>query len=426
MSNRSYNKIRKKTCASANCLAAPKQRIALLQGPVGPFFCRLKAKLERNNFDVWRISFNVGDALFSRRKQRVNFRGNIEDWRNWFSEFVSNKQLDYIILFGAERQIHRIAREVATSTDVLVISLEEGYIRPGYVTVELDGNNATSPLAGKLPPEDFTPKNDTALTPVDFNGLRKMFFYAGVYYFVRTLLTFGKRRKLFHRPISLHYEAFYWIRNFFRWITSRIQNSTAIQNLVEHFCEKYYLVPLQVAADGQMQFNALGWNVEKLVIQSINSFANSAPTCCRLVFKLHPMERGHSNCKTLISRVAADLGISNRVDVLETGSLSLLTRHAAGMITINSTSGLSAIYHGTPLMVIGNAIYASDELAWCAHGDPKFDLFWKRSFAAPNALREKYLLWIKEKALIQGDFYSASGIEAACDNFVARFKCAEF
>src|SRR3546814_14232724 len=95
---------------------------------------------------------------------------------------------------------------------------------------------------------------------------------------------------------------------------------------------------------------ARGWNSARLIAETLSSFAKSARADYRLVFKIHPMERGHSTDRKFIMQTACALGIADRVDVIDIGSLGLLTRHSAGMITINSTSGLSAIFHGVPLL----------------------------------------------------------------------------
>src|SRR3546814_3668112 len=86
-------------------------------------------------------------------------------------------------------------------------------------------------------------------------------------------------------------------------------------------------------------------------------------------------------------QTACALGIADRVDVIDIGSLGLLTRHSAGMITINSTSGLSAIFHGVPLLVIGDALYANDKLAVCGNGQPNFDAFWTCGHRVSAAIR---------------------------------------
>jgi len=89
------------------------------------------------------------------------------------------------------------------------------------------------------------------------------------------------------------------------------------------------------------------------------------------------------------------------------------------MITINSTSGLSAIHHGIPLLVVGRALYEHPELAVCGAGKPDFDQFWhaheQDDVVAPVEFRHRYLDWIRYRALIPGDFYQKEGIDRVCE-----------
>lgn len=166
----------------------------------------------------------------------------------------------------------------------------------------------------------------------------------------------------------------------------------------------------------------MGWSQFDLISRTLKSFAKRAPSEKRLVFKVHPLARGHSNYKDLIRETAKAYGISDRVDVLDTGSLGLLTRHSAGMVTINSTSGFSAIYHGIPLLVVGDALYAHPELATCGHGKPDFDSFWAGGAVADFETRRAYLGWVKQRALMVGDFYAARGIREACRNVCLKLQ----
>ncbi len=184
------------------------ERVVLLQGPVGPFFKHLQSYLAECDFDVWRICFNPADLFFSRRKNRINFRGNLTDWESWFRDFVEGAHVDRIVLFGAERPVHRMARQIGLQAGIPVVSLEEGYIRPGFITAEEGGNNASSPLAGRLPPSEPLEEEHTA--GEDFRAFSRMASWGALYYGLRSLLSFGKQKKLFHRPISLHTEIFYW------------------------------------------------------------------------------------------------------------------------------------------------------------------------------------------------------------------------
>jgi|UPI00003A2E4B capsular polysaccharide export protein len=387
-------------------------RVVLLQGPVGPFFKHLQRTLEGAGFSCWRISFNAGDRLFAPKRNRIDFRGSPLLWELWFRNFLREHSIGFIILFGCNRPIHVVARRLADEAGINVLSLEEGYLRPGFVTIEQGGNNSGSPLAGCLPPEGFEPNED--LKRKDFHGFRSMCLYGGVYYAVRTLFSLPSERHQFHRRFPAIPEAYAWARNVWRTTANRSSDFQTIETLLEHYERRYFLVVLQVAADMQMGAAARGWSTPKLIREALKSFARSAPKEFRLAFKIHPLQRGHGNERELILREAEAQGIAERVDIFYTGSVGLIIRHAAGVITINSSSGLSAIHHGVPLLVIGEALYANDALATSAHGEPDFDAFWTSEKVASAELRHRYLGWIREKCLKPGDFYARAGISAAC------------
>lgn len=397
-------------------------RVVLLQGPVGPFFKHLQRFLERNGFDAWRVSFSAADSLFSDRGKRLAFYGGRREWEIWFRGFLSTADVDYVVLFGAEREIHTIARREADALGVPVIALEEGYLRPGFVTIERGANNWQSPIARQLPPKDFTEADAGPDSKAFSGGFRAMCLHGFTYYAVRSLFTGIRRRKLFHRPIRPLSEIGSWTRNAYRRFAHSLSNFSTVERLLEHHDKRYVLVPLQVAADTQLGRAALGWSNARLIMEVLHSFATAAPKSHRLVFKIHPLERGHSNDRELAFQVARMLGVEDRVDVIDTGSLGLLTRHCAGMITINSTSGLSAIFHGVPLLVVGEAFYANDALATCARGTPDFDSFWTGGHVADAQLRHTYLAWIRKMSLKTGDFYVRDGMELACEGVLETIR----
>ena len=394
------------------------RRVLLLQGPVGPFFKRLQRDLEQNGFAAWHVAFHRADQFFAAPQNTLHFGGDIDEWLPWLKEVLRFGGFDAIVLFGSERPAHRIARELACAAGIDVISLEEGYIRPGYITVENQGNNASSPLAAQI--------NHTASSgspPIadvkSVNSLPRMITYGALYYTLRGAMTPRAARHMFHRETPLVSEAFYWARNFARRVVRGSRDFGIIQSLLEHFDGQFYLVPLQVGADANMLRFSNGWNSTQLITASIQSFAQTAPAGNRLFFKVHTMERGHNNLTPLIRRIAAENRVSERVDVIETGSLGLLTRHSAGMITINSTSAFSAIFHGVPLMVLGRAIYAHPSLATLGAA---FDSFWTTTHVASPSVRADYIKWIKEETLKPGDFYADAGIDVAVRGITEKLK----
>jgi capsular polysaccharide export protein len=399
-------------------------RVVLLQGPVGSFFRRAQDHLNANGFEAWRMCFNAGDRLYSRGDRMMNFSGSPETWRSWFSEILKENGFDAVVLFGSERIIHRVAIECAEAAGVPVLCLEEGYVRPGYVTMEFGGNNWRSPIAGKLPPEGFNGTRKDGPTAVPSVGsFSAMAWSAFQYFTIRALISTPGERRLFHKQKrTLVSEGFYWFKNYYRKFAHVGRNYRISERLLEHHDKKFYIVPLQVHDDTQLGRAANAWNNQKLILKTIVSFARNAPDGYQLVFKIHPMERGHTRDWNFIRQVSALNDVKDRIHVLDGGSLSLLTRHSAGMITINSTSGLSALHHGVPLAVMGQAIYRHRDLAFCVERGLDLDRFWHDSFVAAPEVRERYLSWLQHECLAGGDFYAKEGMEAAIVGLGAKLE----
>jgi capsular polysaccharide export protein len=245
--------------------------------------------------------------------------------------------------------------------------------------------------------------------------------YAYTYFAVRGVFSKPSERKLFHKPKrSFVREMFYWIKNYYRKFSNLGRNYRCMERLLEYHDKKYFLVPLQVHDDGQLGAAASGWSNQKLILKSIVSFARNAPKSSQLVFKIHPMERGHSQDKQFIRQVSVLNNVADRVHILDGGSLGLLTRHSAGMVTINSTSGLSALQHGVPLAVLGQAFYRHPTLAFCVNKGIELDQFWGSGHVAPLIVRKNYLQWIAQQCLQPGDFYAYEGMEVAANSLLVR------
>ncbi|QRM56525.1 hypothetical protein [Sinorhizobium sp. BG8] len=390
-------------------------RVLLLQGPVGPFFKKAQAHLNANGFDAWRVCFNAGDRLFSRSEKTLNFSGSRDAWQAWFSEFVIENAFDYVVLFGCERVAHRVAIDCCHENGIPVLCLEEGYLRPGYVTMEFGGNNWRSPIAGQLAPEKISASSrDSGKVTAYPSSFGAMATFAFLYFSVRGLFSTVSERKLFHKQKrTLVSEGFYWLKNYYRKFRNLGHNYRLVERLLEDHDNRYFLIPLQVHDDSQLGQAAGSWNNQKLILKSIVSFARNAPPGYQLVFKIHPMERGHSRDGHFIRQVSALNNVAERVHILDGGSMGLLTRHAAGMVTINSTSGLSAIFHGVPLAVMGHAIYRNPELAFCVRKGIELDEFWTGGKTASYEVRRNYLSWLTRESLQAGDFYVRDGMELA-------------
>jgi len=379
----------------------------MLQGPVGPFFRELSEALIRDGAEVTQLTFNKADFYFT--SEKVSLPVTVRK-----SDFAENIRLhlktgfDVIVLFGSERPAHRIARKVATEFGTQVLSFEEGYIRPGSVTLERGGNNASSPIS-KADLSMIEASGSSHAEAANYRGFWPMIWHGANYYFRREIFATDREREFHHRDTPIVPEAYFWIRNVVRKVVEGHRHYRISRHIITDFPGDFFLVPLQVPSDSNIRQAANGWTTPKLIHETIRSFAQSAPKTSRLVFKIHPMSRGHSSDHKLIYNLADTFRVGSRTIVLHDGSLGDLTRNSAGMITINSTSGLSAIHHGIPLLTMGKSIYAHPELACLASTEADIDSFWTKRHVAPPALRNAFLSHVRREALLPGDFYASRG-----------------
>lgn len=400
--------------------------ILLLQGPVGPFFDDLQKAFIEENIPNKRILFNPGDTLFSTQKEYTEqFKGNLEDWSKWIKNYLIENKINYIVLYGSDRPIHSIARKAALELNVNVLSLEEGYFRPGYVTIEEGGNNTSSPLAGKLPNKSFNSDpyllDGISQKNIYKNSFRNKCLYSFSYYLVSELFSSSGQRKLFHKHINLLNQVKSWAKNYILWYLKRKKEIFLYQEIS---INDYYLVVLQMDADMQSRFQSNGWKKMDLIKETIQSFSRFAPKSSKLVFKVHPLERGHYRHFELIKSIAVNFGVLSRIYVVQTGGIAKWLKSAKGMITINSTAGFSAIYHGCPILVLGNAIYDHPNFSYKYESESDLNGFWEKFsvYQCNNEERTNYLNWIKSIACVEGDYFIKECRNKVAKKIISRFK----
>jgi capsular polysaccharide export protein len=114
-----------------------------LQGPPGPLLHQLAQTLRSRNVAVERINICAGDCV-DWPEPATSFRGRFRDWPVFFDNFLRKHRITDILLFGDCRPYHVCARRVADLRGIRTYVLEEGYLRPHWLTLELDGVNGYS------------------------------------------------------------------------------------------------------------------------------------------------------------------------------------------------------------------------------------------------------------------------------------------
>jgi capsular polysaccharide export protein len=377
------------------------KRVLLLQAPVGPFFHRLAKDLRWVDAQVCKINFNGGDLLFY-PFDAVNFRGTLQEWPEFFESVLIERNIDVVLMFGDCRPMHRIARQIANFRGLEIGVFEEGYIRPDYVTLERFGVNGHSQLSRS--PLFYL--NREVAEPPPAQRVEGAFWVAALwailYYVASCVMMPLFRHYQHHRSLSIA-EGLPWLRGFFRKFRYRWRERGFQQRCATDLSQRYFLVPLQVHNDAQIQIHSGFDSVEKFIRYVIRSFAAHAPGDAHLVIKHHPMDRGYHDYHRLIKKLGKDHDIRGRLHYIHDQHLPTLLQHARGVVMVNSTVGLSALFHNTPLKACGAAIYDMQGLTYPG----SLKNFWSEAqdLVVDRELFRRFRNYLIEHTQLNGNFY---------------------
>jgi capsular polysaccharide export protein len=157
------------------------------------------------------------------------------------------------------------------------------------------------------------------------------------------------RRHRAHHPLA---EVGGWLRRLAKRPVERLY-TRRVSDYLKTAERPYYLLPLQLETDFQIRRHSSFRSVTEVLKTVLDSFAREAPSDALLIVKLHPLDNGLVNFRKRAGRIAARLGLGDRVLVIDGGHLPSLLAKSRGVVVVNSTTGLSAIHHGCPLKVLG-------------------------------------------------------------------------
>ena len=376
--------------------------ILLLQGPIGFFFKKLDSRFRQKGAKTYRIGLNMGDQLFSYSDNYTAYKGTKNEWRDFIRCFLKEKNIDKVFLFGDCRFYHSILVEVALKVKIEVFVFEEGYIRPHYITLERFGVNNYS----KIPRNPSFYKSigsvvsdvpkDTKFNPVN------MWLSVMVYYFFARLFHFKYTNYTHHRNFSATQEFFFGVRSLFRKVIYTQRDKKYLKKIQSELDKKYFFVPLQTHNDFQILQHSNYGSIETFIEEVLQSFSEGASQSVHLIFKHHPLDRGRKNYKNFIYEQSRILGISDRVLVVHEVHLPTCLKHALGTVTINSTVGLSSLYHGTATITLGSAIYDIEGLT---NKNKKIKDFWQNPQKPDMKLLKKFRQYLISTTQLNGSFY---------------------
>lgn len=396
----------------------PERRAFLfLQGPPGPLLHELATAMRERRMKVERINICAGDYA-DWPELATNFRGTFSDWPVFFDNFLREHQITDILLFGDCRPYHVSARGVAALRGVRTYVLEEGYLRPHWMTLELDGVNGHSRLArnkdwlieqaDELPPEPFLPPiTATFRRRVRDTARHYTAVHAGrlAYPFYRT-----------HRPGSALMEAFGWG---WKYLTSglRTRQTHDVLNSLEG--KSFFLFPLQLSGDYQIRSHSPFPDMRAAASYVMESFARHASEEAHLLIKAHPFDTSLSNWRYYVRRRARRLGIEERVHFIDGGNLEQLAADGTGMVCVNSTSATLALAAGRPVCTLGEAIYKVPGLTFPGH----LDEFWTDPVPPEPGLYGAFRRVLVDRCLVRGGIASESAVQTLIKSMLERLGC---
>lgn len=383
------------------------KKVLLLQGPMGDFFYRLALWLNSKNIECYKINFNGGDHFFYKNlNNTVDYQGDLTHFSVWIEEFLLENQIDAMVCFGDCRKYHQLAKVVAKKHQINFFAFEEGYIRPNYITFEQNGVNFFSSFLNHLHQNKLIPKDTKPLPAIEMseNSYAKMVKSVINYYLLWVLFFWKYPHYQHHRGISPSRELAYWTLSGLRRLSNLCFEKPKFQRFIQSYSKQYFIFALQVHNDSQIKTHSDLKSVEKYIALVLENFSQHADAAMHLILKHHPMDRGYRNYAKLIAKLAKKFHIEGRVHYFCDIHFPTLLKHAVGLVTVNSTTGIQALYHAIPVKVLGHALYNLPRLT---HQHP-LSHFWKM----PGQVDQPYFKYFRQELIaysqLNGSFYGTS------------------
>jgi len=394
-----------------------KRNFLFLQGPLSPLFYRLGSRLKAEGFAVYRINFNVGDWLHWHGENCFSFRGGIEDWPDFIEKFIVDYSITDLVLHSDRRIYHRRAIEIAKRRDLYIAVTELGILRPGWLTIEVDGLGLQSHFP--VDPE-YLLQQAEILTEVE--NARKfsypyyqMAFWDVSYNLINYFLFWRYPRYQRHTPYNPIPEYFY--------AALRLINEKKAAKHAEKVIKKlivsqalYYVFPLQLNGDFQIRDYSPYKGMAEAIEVVLKSFSQHAPAQAHLLVKQHPLDPGLDKLEMVTLGLSEKLGIEDRVHYIDGGNLEGCYQYSQGAVMVNSSAALEAIDQGLSVKTLAPAIYDIPGMTF----QGELDDFWVTGFRPRQEIVMAFVKVLKHSTQVPGALYGKAAIESAANAMAGK------
>jgi capsular polysaccharide export protein len=389
--------------------SSPAPCVLLLQGPRSPFFARLADALTARGARVLRALVCAGDELFWRGRPALRFRGRAVDWAGWVAQTCRREGVTDVVGLGDGRFWHAEGYPAARAAGARIHVVEQGWLRPGWLTVERDA------LGGWRPSGAAPAGEAAAVAPSPERGAGFAAFAAmDVAHHLADmalgwlLYPHARRHELRH-PVA---EWAGWAARAASWPMRAAARRAALAEIAAAR-GPLFLAALQLETDYQIRRNGPPGGARAALGAALASFAAHAPPEARLIVKPHPLDPGLDGWRAQ----AAGGADSSRVIWLDGGPVEALFPRLSGVVVVNSTVGLSALAAGLPVAVQGRAVY--EALAWRGDLAP----FWRAPQRPDPARVAALVAALVADTQVPGAF-DGPGMAAGAEGVAARILAA--
>jgi capsular polysaccharide export protein len=353
------------------------RKILIVQGDWEAGMSLLALDLKDAGHEVAKVFFCAPDIIYKIRGIQTHlFRMPLAEFADWLRNLVREEHYDTFFLYNHHRPYNEIAWNLANEWDLECFVFELGLIRPNCVTVfsrkspplQTLSKTWKKLLRGGPRPEHVTtpPELCRVSTPA------KLISFCANFLFSRITSPWFPNF-VDQREMKLWGHFKHGVIHLWRFI-ERSRDSEFDALFSGKLSGRYYAVPLQVHSDTQITKCSEYSTIEQFIKQVVRSFEQHAPADTKLVFKVHPMDRGYKDYTDLIAGLDHRLG-GGRILYVDRVHLPTLLSNSRGVVNINSSVGISGLIHQVPVITLGTAVYNLPKLTY--QGD--LHSFWTRA-----------------------------------------------
>ena len=386
--------------------------VLLLQGPPSLFWRELAVGFETAGVKAHHINFSLGDWIYWLKPGARNFKKPFSAWSAYLSDFIVRENITDILYYADQLPYHRVAADVAKRFGVKCHAVENGYLRPDWITLERGGMGRLSHfpddpetiarIARQVGPADRVVRYPHKFWQEASNEV----IYNLAAYLGRLIFPRYEADK-YYDPLL---EYVMWLPGMFR------RPKTMPVRYEKKDSPPFFMLALQLQSDYQIRANSPYAHLSEMLEEVIRSFAAFAPENVRLVIKQHPFDNGVEKWDQVLPRIAGRFGVAHRVDFIDKGDINVLLPKVSGVIVVNSTVGLHSLSAGRPTIALGSAVY---DVRGLTH-QQGLDSFWTDPAPVDPALLDQYVRALAATIQVKGDFYNKAGRKVAIAEIVAR------